>query len=210
MTDNYDNRSIYVGDAEVSDNDSSSSHGTWNGKNRYDNYFRVSAGDGDGEIYFAGAPIYSIAGDGYVFDATPGADFVLTGYSAGFGSTENPDSSAYVNRFVVSFGQGTYTTQEKDYYVHGYWDFTKWEWVNGHWVYKTVTHTYDIGDNSGFTFDLAFDAPVSLITISDDGHFDVGVDNLVVSDALVAPIPGAALLGMLGLSVAGVRLRKKA
>lgn len=54
---------------------------------------------------------------------------------------------------------------------------------------------------------LIFDGPVTRLVFHDDNLYDVGIDNLVVN---TVPVPGAVLLGILGLSVAGVKLRKYA
>lgn len=186
MTNVYDHRTITVDNATVIDN--SSNYGDdWNGKSGGDNYFYVDSSSGHADVFFTGAPIYNISGDGYVFDATPGADWVLNGYDSG---------NNLVNSFIMDFGESTYTTEE-------------WSWA--HWGWETVVHTIDLGDDSAFTFDLAFATAVTRIRLSDDGRYDVGMDNVVVDDAPIStPIPGAVLLGMLGLSVAGVKLRKQA
>jgi hypothetical protein len=54
---------------------------------------------------------------------------------------------------------------------------------------------------------LTFSGPVSLLVFSDSGEHDVGIDNLQVNTAAV-PVPAAALLGLLGLGAAGVKLRR--
>ncbi len=177
---------VAVTDGRINDNGDGSSD--WAGHGSTDNFLRT--GDGaDMEILFSTtAPIGSVSGSGYVFDATSAADWVIIGYGAGYGSVENPTAAAEVARWTVDFGTSTNT----------YWDWRTWSWV---------TETIDLGDNSQFAFNLTFGAPVSLLVISDSGTYDVGVDNLVVS-SYVVPVPGAVLLGMLGLSVAGARLRK--
>jgi hypothetical protein len=176
---------VAVTDGRINDNQDGS--GDWTGHAWGDNFLRT--GDGaDMEILFSTTAIGSVSGSGYVFDATSQADWVIIGYGAGYGNVENPNAAAEVARWTVDFGTSTNT----------YWDWWTWSWV---------TETIDLGDNSEFDFSLAFGAPVSLLVISDSGTYDVGVDNLVVS-SYVVPVPGAVLLGMLGLSVAGARLRK--
>ncbi|MBN2559332.1 MAG: hypothetical protein JXQ75_00175 [Phycisphaerae bacterium] len=66
--------------------------------------------------------------------------------------------------------------------------------------------SWDFGTGSaGSSFDIIFSRPVSLIVFSDGGYDNVAIDNLQVAQV---PVPGAVLLGLLGLSVAGVKLRK--
>jgi len=48
-------------------------------------------------------------------------------------------------------------------------------------------------------------APISLMVFSNEGWHDIGVDDLQVTQV---PVPGAVLLGLLGLSAAGWRLRR--
>lgn len=55
----------------------------------------------------------------------------------------------------------------------------------------------------GFNSPLA--RPISLMVFSNEGWHDIGVDNLLVTQV---PVPGAVLLGLLGLGAAGVRLRR--
>ncbi len=65
--------------------------------------------------------------------------------------------------------------------------------------------SWDSGIGSD-SFSLAFSSPVSLLVFSDGGYYDVAVDNLEVTPV---PVPGAMLLGLLGLSAAGVKLRRR-
>lgn len=55
------------------------------------------------------------------------------------------------------------------------------------------------------SFALGFSSPVSLLVFSDGGWYDIAIDNLEVA---AVPIPAAVLLGILGLGVAGVKLRR--
>jgi len=57
-------------------------------------------------------------------------------------------------------------------------------------------------------FDIHFDKPVSLLVLSDSGKQWIGVDNLGVEMAPV-PVPGAGLLGMLGMGITGWLKRRK-
>ncbi len=99
-----------------------------------------------------------------------------------------------------------------DFYVRGYDDT-----YGGNWEYPdssalVLEQGYYAGSagTNPFTFDLTFDSPVSLLVFSGysgSGAHNFGIDNLMVTPV---PVPGAVLLGMLGLSVAGVKLRKRA
>jgi len=71
------------------------------------------------------------------------------------------------------------------------------------WIWYTNWAT----DVSALSPLLVFNSPVTRLVFHDDNQFDVGVDNLEVTPV---PVPGAVLLGMLGLSVVGVKLRKRA
>jgi hypothetical protein len=114
----------------------------------------------------------SISGDGYVFDATHGADLVVKAYDSswntGGGTVENPYSGALI-----------------------------------------ATQTFNCGysDNTPFSFSLNNLTDAVLFTFSDSGYYDVGIDNLNVN---LVPVPGAFLLGAIGLGVAGMKLRKRA
>jgi len=55
------------------------------------------------------------------------------------------------------------------------------------------------------SFNISFSRPVSLFVFGDGGYDNVAIDNLTVTPV---PAPAAVLLGMLGLSVAGLKLRK--
>jgi hypothetical protein len=64
--------------------------------------------------------------------------------------------------------------------------------------------SWDFGTGSG-SFAMSFGSPVSLLVCSDGGWYDIAIDNLTVTPV---PVPGAVMLGMLGLGVAGLKLRK--
>ncbi len=65
--------------------------------------------------------------------------------------------------------------------------------------------SWDFGTGSG-SFALSFNSPVSLLVFSDGGWYDIAIDNLEVTPV---PVPGAVLLGMLGLGAAGMKLRRE-
>lgn len=64
--------------------------------------------------------------------------------------------------------------------------------------------SWNFGTGSG-SFAMSFSSPVSLLVFSDGGWYDIAIDNLQVTQV---PIPGAVLLGLLGMTAAGVKLRK--
>lgn len=156
-------------------------------------------GNNDMEILFSQG-VNRFSGTGYVYNATNGDDWVLKAYSAAYtnngGTVENPDSGALLGQWVESYGQTA---------VYG----TRWryDWATGTWYQQTYIRYYrNTGSDTQFTFDLDNLGGAVLFTLSDSGRRDVGMDDLNVS---VVPVPGAVLLGMLGLGVAGVRLRKR-
>ena len=65
--------------------------------------------------------------------------------------------------------------------------------------------SWDYDTPSSDSFDISFSSPVSLLVFSDGGWYDIAIDNLEVAPV---PTPTAILLGMLGLTVAGVKLRR--
>lgn len=101
-----------------------------------------------------------------------------------------------------------------DYYVQ--WDFREWLKLgfDGGSLVK-------VGEQDATTYDVTIDL---LASINDDGILgvEIGVWNplgnadislvssVLVGDFEVVPVPGAVLLGMIGLSVTGLRLRKLA
>ena len=168
----------------VTVSDATADNDNWNGNTTIAIRTASSVG-GDFEILFVNTPIISLLGIGgtgstvgYVYDATSGDDFSLKAYDSTYGDVENPNPSAQVD-IGYAVDYGTA------------W-FLWWQ--------------YDVGDDSVVNIpDLMFSRPVSLLVISDEGTKDVGIDNLQVTPV---PVPAAVLLGMLGLSVAGLKLRK--
>jgi hypothetical protein len=63
----------------------------------------------------------------------------------------------------------------------------------------------NLSSNTEFTFNLDNLPGAALLTISDGGRRDVGIDNLEINPA---PVPGTVLLGIIGMFIAGLKLRK--
>ena len=92
--------------------------------------------------------------------------------------------------------------------THGNPDFTvlaytaddvlvrRWEWGTNYRTISMTTPLFDFSSN-----------PVTHLVFHNDYPGHIGVDNLTVSPV---PVPGAILLGLLGLGAAGLKLRKYA
>jgi hypothetical protein len=96
----------------------------------------------------------------------------------------------------MSDGGGAVIPGGTSAYIVGGDGGTEWIWLTN-WAYDIVA-TSPV---------LIFDEPVTRLLFHDDQVHDIGIDNLSVE---AVPVPGAILLGMLGLSVVGVKLRKHA
>jgi hypothetical protein len=63
--------------------------------------------------------------------------------------------------------------------------------------------------NMGFTAPLPWQGSIVQLTTGAVGWFDHDFSDSTGSiDAIVVPVPGAILLGLLGLGVAGIKMRK--
>ena len=90
-------------------------------------------------------------------------------------------------------------------------DFKARWYIGNSYVDQRVWNT---GNNTPVnTAWIDFGTDVDHLYFSNNGSHDVLIDNLVVDkyvEAAPIPVPGAVLLGMLGLSAAGIKLRKHA
>lgn len=99
-------------------------------------------------------------------------------------------------------------------WFHIKWDFREWVWLR-----FDGDSFINVGEMDATTYDVAVDL---LPMINDDGvlsvkigvwnplgNADIGiVSSVLTGDFETVPVPGAVLLGMLGLSAVGVKLRK--
>ncbi|MBW8015135.1 MAG: hypothetical protein FVQ82_03040 [Planctomycetes bacterium] len=94
-----------------------------------------------------------------------------------------------------------------DYYVKGY----DASYGNSHENPKGSSFVQQLGiltgDGHEAPFDITFSRPVTLLVLSNSGKDWVGIDNLYVE---AVPVPGAGLLGMIGIGVTGWLKRRKA
>jgi hypothetical protein len=152
--------------------------GDWLGKANGD-VFVKTYGSSDLEIVFATKPFLQTGGQGYVFSATSGADFTVKAYDS-------------------TYNSGTYT-----------WFLWKLPYTGEDPNPSALVYSNSWNASAGTQIDFSavFTRPVSLLVFSDSGSYDVGIDNLYVGTPSV-PVPGAVLLGVLGLGAAGRKLRK--
>ena len=201
----------------------------WYGKDRDDDYMRSDGGN-DFELVFGVTPIVGLAGstEGYVFDDTGGHDFQIFAYDSTFGDDV---LTAGWWEHHDAWDEWHPATGMLWWYEPGYWEHhDAWdEWHDAIWDYydeenpnpDALVYSRSWYASSYTTIDIpdiTFSSNVSLLVFSDGGSEDVGIDNLRV-DSYVAPpivetenipVPGAVLLGLLGLSAAGIKLRKHA
>jgi hypothetical protein len=124
-----------------------------------------------------------------------------------FASVPITGISGYTDGYVLDAGLGT------DFKIYAYdstYNTGSYTAENPNPSALVYTHTWDA--SSGTTIDIpdiTFSRNVSLLVFSNDGLHDVAIDNLKVYSSVV-PVPGAFLLGLLGLGAAGMKLRKYA
>ncbi len=93
-----------------------------------------------------------------------------------------------------------------DYYVKGY----DAGYGNSHENPKERALVQQLGiytgDGHEAPFDITFKRPITLLVLSNSGKDWVGIDNLYVQPV---PVPGAGMLGMLGMGITGWLKRRK-
>jgi len=123
-----------------------------------------------------------------------------------FGGGMVPDMDIYFNEVPITGmqfdGFAFQDTGPVDFQVKAFAGLT--------WVYSQTWNSGAGQPVSSGWIDFAGQS-VDRLWFSDSGKRDIGIDNLVVdSGQPVVPVPAGVLLGMLGLSVAGLKLRKYA
>lgn len=115
--------------------------------------------------------------------------------------TSNGDEDFTIGMTFV----GPITAVGFDTYLNGYGPATIGVLNSDGWTTTTLSHD---PATVGF-FGVTSDSPISTIqwTTVGGGVVNTGIDNVQVG---VVPVPGAVLLGLLGLSAAGMKLRKYA
>ena len=168
----------------------------------------------------SGVRVVDYIGD--YWQASDGARSVdLDGYESGNGGVEQAITTTAGNNYLVTFDMagnpgGDPTTKTMDVTVLPYialpadLTFTATLWTDS-FTFDTTGHsTTSMGwTEEQFEFNAISDITTLrfMSTTSGDGYGPV-FDNVRVLDISVVPVPAAALLGMLGLSVAGVKLRR--
>ena len=118
-------------------------------------------------------PIITVSGDGYVFDATPAADFVILAFDSNYGNRFNPNPNALVDAFIIDYG-------------------TTW-WGDDRGDNMTVP--FDSTFNSPVSLLVFSDGGYF-----DIGVDDLTVEPF---SAVQTPAPGAIILGSIGVAIVG-------
>ena len=95
-------------------------------------------------------------------------------------------------------------TQGDDFIVKAY-DSTYGDRYNPNADALVGEQSWDLGTGPG-SFAMSFDSPVSLLVFSDSGWYDIAIDDLTVSPI---PVPGAILLGSIGVGLVGWLRRRR-
>lgn len=156
----------------------------------------------------AGGPVLSVDGGSQLYVIDPGLhfyqeDFVPVSGENVFSPDDYPASPEGI--LTISFGTPAYAL--------GVW-FLDVEYDYGSTGIEVggerYMFDYDPGDDSQSFLGIVSTTPFTTANIhmsSASGGNGVGIDDTMYA---VVPVPGAVLLGLLGLSVAGVKLRKRA
>jgi hypothetical protein len=195
----------------------------------YVNYNYVMASDGTLTTSYSGAIVDTFDSGqhpGWVYDTgTTGNGSIISGslksrYAAPYNSslTSEPDNTNYYTTgntsVIVDFGGATYD------YLGLFWGsadgYNLIEFINGETVVSTWTGRDAVspyianGDQDASSTNLYvnfYDVPGFDAVRFTSYNYAFEFDNLAVTNA---PIPGAVLLGMLGMVIVGLKLRKYA
>ncbi len=141
----------------------------------------------------------------YVMDPSTG-EFAVDYFPVSYDNVFSPDPAGSPEGVLtISFGEPVYALGAWFLDVEYDYDSTGIE-VDG----TLSAFGSDQGDDSASFLGIVSTIPFTSANIhmsSDPGGNGVGIDDTMYA---VVPVPGAVLLGMLGLSVAGVKLRKRA
>ena len=162
---------------------------------------------GDRYSGMAGSPTLSVDGSSHLFVIDPGPsyyqeDFIPVSGENVFSPDDYPASPEGV--LTISFGTPMYALGAWFLDVEQDYDATGIE--IGETLYSFGLSQ---GDNSQSFLGIVSTTPFTTANIhmsSDPGGNGVGIDDVMYA----VPVPAAVLLGMLGLSVAGIKLRKYA
>lgn len=124
-------------------------------------------------------PILGASGSGYVFAATPAADFVILAFDNNYGDRFNPNPNALVDAFIIDYGT------------------TWWGDDRGDLMVVPFDRTFDspvslLVFSDGGYFDIGVD--------------DLTVEPF---NAVQTPAPGAIILGSIGVAIVGWLRRRR-